>query len=355
MAESAIASGATGTVRISGAVTTASSVSTGSPYYLSATAGAVTVTPPTNAVRIGIAVSSTSIVLGMTDTPVGPRGPPCGRLTLTSNTPVTTSDVTAATTVYYTPYGGCNQVSTFDGTAWTVSAFSQLSIAVPATTATVYDVFIYDNAGALALELTAWTNDTTRATALTTQNGVYVKTGALTRLYLGSFRTTGVSGQTADAAATRLLWNYFNRVERPLSVLPTTDSWTYTTATWRQANNSTANQVAVMVGVAEDAIALDLMAHVQSDTLGRIVNSAIGEDSTTTPLGVGGGGTISYMNQFVATYMLRGLAQVRKIPAAGYHFYAWLEYSGAGGTTTWYGDVGLPTQMQSGLVGTWKC
>lgn len=38
-----------------------------------------------------------------------------GRLTLTSGTPVTTSDVTAATTIYFTPYKG-NRIALCGGT-----------------------------------------------------------------------------------------------------------------------------------------------------------------------------------------------------------------------------------------------
>jgi hypothetical protein len=168
IAPSAITSGASGSVRIAGATTVTGPLSTGAAYYVGATPGAIVTTPPTNAIRLGVAQSATSLVIGFTAAPVGPRGPPCGRLTLTTGLPVTTADVTgaSATTLYYAPYGGCNQIDLFDGTTWARNAFAQISIAVPATTSQMYDVFAYDNAGVVALELTAWTNDTTRATAL---------------------------------------------------------------------------------------------------------------------------------------------------------------------------------------------
>src|SRR6476619_2076156 len=54
-----------------------------------------------------------------------------GRLTLTASTPVTTSDVTAATTLRYTPYKG-NQIALYNGASWAVSSFPELSISVPA-------------------------------------------------------------------------------------------------------------------------------------------------------------------------------------------------------------------------------
>lgn len=40
-----------------------------------------------------------------------------GRLTLTTGTPITTSDVTASTSVYFTPYKG-NRIALFNGCSW---------------------------------------------------------------------------------------------------------------------------------------------------------------------------------------------------------------------------------------------
>lgn len=329
-APNAITSGASGSIRLYGPITTTGLV-TGSPYYISATAGGVTVTPPTNAVRIGQAQSATVLMVGGFAAPVGPRAPPCGRLTLTTGVPVTSADVTAATTLYYAPYL-CNQLSVFDGTNWAAYAFAQLSIAVPATTNQMYDVFVYDNAGVLALELTAWTNDTTRATALTTQHGVYVKTGALTRLYLGSFRTTGVSGQTEDSLAKRLVWNYYNRLPRRLEKRESTASWAYTTAVWRQARGSTANQVEYVVGVAEVTVDLQLGVANGNASINVGTAIAIAQDSVTVPT-AGGIGAERYTDGNVMAPLRSSLALM---PAVGYHYAAWLEYSAATGSTNWY-------------------
>lgn len=98
----------------------------------------------------------------------------CGRLTLTSGTPVTISDVTAATTVYWTPYNG-NNVAIRDGSGnWNVFEFTELSVAVPAITSLPFDVFVKETAGVVSLETVAWTNTTTRATAIVQVDGVYV-------------------------------------------------------------------------------------------------------------------------------------------------------------------------------------
>jgi len=348
MAQAAIASGSSGSIRLIGRITGLSGLTAGSKYYASATAGALTATAPTNALFVGTADSTTTLILSPNPVSAsGPRGPPCGRLTLTSGTPVTTADVTAATTLYYAPYGGCNQIQTYNGFGWGTSAFTELSIAVPAVATQMYDVFVYDNAGTLTLELTAWTNDTTRATALTTQNGVYVKTGALTRLYLGSVRTVA-SGQLNDSLALRHVWNYYHRVERLLARYEGTDSWSYSTATWRQANGAVANQVEIVVGVAEVLLDLQLIAFSSNNNANIARVASIGEGSTTTPMTT----SILYSPQpttWPAAQRFQHHATVRKYPAVGYQYYAWLEYSDATATTTWLGDN--TASSQSGLSG----
>lgn len=267
-----------------------------------------------------------------------------GRLTLTTGTPVTTADVTAATTLYFTPYGG-DQVSLYDGTRWKKYTFTERSIAIPATTATNYDVYLYDNAGTLTLDLAAWTNDTTRATALTTQDGVYVKTGATARRYLGTVRTTSVSGQCEDSDTSRLVWNYARRVERHLFCVDTTDSWTYTTATWRAANNNTTlgqGRVEAVIGVAEDAIravcqGLAINTGAVAGSSGVGIDSTAANSAAVNGSGIGSSFTVPLVAHYVG------------IPAAGYHYIQRLEISAASGTTTWYGDAGV-TYLQSGMV-----
>lgn len=348
MVPAAIASGDSGTIRLAGVVTVTGPLTPGGSYYASSTAGGLTATPPMNAIRVGQADSATSIILGFTKAPVSPRGPPCGRLTGTSATPVTTADVTAITTLYYALYGGCNQIDLFNGTNWTTYAIAELSIAVPATTATVYDVFAYDNSGVVALELTAWSSGTARATALVLQDGVLVKTGATTRRYLGTFRTSAVSGQTTDALISRLIWNYYHRVPRQLQKFVSTNSWTYSTSTWRQANADTANQAEFVIGVAEALLDVTFGAVVQNDTGGVYVGSAMGLDSTTTP-----------PTQRTATVQIKAASEIvnnsgsyAAYPAIGYHFLAILERSQAVGVTTWWSNSNLAGfGEQTGFVG----
>jgi hypothetical protein len=266
-----------------------------------------------------------------------------GRLTLTTLTAVTTADVTAATTLYFTPYIG-DKIYLFDGTdKWECVKFSEISIAVPATTVTMYDVFVFSTAGVATLEVLAWTNDTTRATALVLQNGIYVKSGATTRRYVGSFRTTGVSGQTEDSIAKRYVWNYYNRVLRLMKAVDAAASWTYSTQTWRQANANAANQLDFIVGISESIVTAEAISSASNSTSTTEFEAGIGLDVTNA--------NSSSLNAFVqvaATVIVMMKATYQGLPGIGRHFLAWLEISQANATTTWNGTS---SRGVSGIVG----
>lgn len=272
-----------------------------------------------------------------------------GRLTLTSGTPVTTTDVTAATTVYFTPFRG-SRIALYDGSStWTVYAFTEKSIALPAASSQMYDVFIYDNGGTPTLELTSWTNDTTRATALTTQDGVLVKSGATTRRYLGSVRTTTVAGQSEDSVSKRYLFSYYGRVRRPMRRVESTASWNYTTLTWRQANAAAANQVEFVIGVSEDEVHALLLGMASNSAAGNQFAVGIGLDSTSAVAtdqhhqagAAAAAGAVTNMS-----------AEYRGFPGVGRHTLVWLEQSAAAGTTTFYGNNATGVGEKAGLFGS---
>jgi hypothetical protein len=274
------------------------------------------------------------------------------RLTLTSGAPVTASDVTAATVVYVSPYRG-NRCATYDGSAWNITTFTELSISLGADAAnTNYDVFFYVSSSVATVERVAWTNDTTRATALVKQDGVYVKSGSTTKRYLGTYRTTGTVGQCEDSKAKRFTWNYYNRVRKDVRAVDATDTWTYTTDTWRQVRASTANQVAVVVGVAEDTIDLTAMSLAANTNAGVILYAGIGVNATTAPSTAG---QPARVDAPAANAVVVVPAALLTVPNEGYTFYAWLERSAATGTTTWLGDNGDNQKQQSGIFGTWLC
>lgn len=360
MTVAAITSAQQGSIRIQGQITGIGPLIAGTDYYVGA-AGALTQTAPTLARKVGRADSTSSIILG--DNPSVPAIAWVNqfRLSLTTGVPVTTADVTgsSAVTIFAVPYQG-NIIDLPDATGAPQRVSSaQFSIAVPATTSQMYDVYAYLNGAVATLELLAWTNDTTRATALVATGGRLLKTGDLTRMYLGSMRTGIVSGQTEDSVAKRFLWNYYNRLPRPVRVLESTASWAYTVATIRQVRAQTSNQIAMILGVAEVPIDLTATATISNgadDTTNMSMATGIGEDSTTAfATGMtGGGGGVGLGSGSVA---VNGslTARLWKYPAVGYHFYAWLEWSQANGTTTWWGapaGYNGPSGSANGLTGS---
>ena len=172
--------------------------------------------------------------------------PANGRLTLASGNP--TGEGGNATVLYYTPYIG-DKIALYSNNTWNTYQFSELSIAVPASVATVYDVFCYNASGTPTLEFsTAWSGPTNgRVNALSLFNGVYVKTIDPTRRYIGTIET-GSSGQVNDYTLLRNIWNLYNRIPRILYI-PTTAPYTYTTATWRQAGGNTSARVDYLFGL----------------------------------------------------------------------------------------------------------
>lgn len=273
-----------------------------------------------------------------------------GRLTLTTGVPLTVTDVTGAGTLYYTPYFH-NRVSVFDGTRWKIHTFTERSLALTLTSGKNYDVFLYDNAGTLTLELSAaWTNDTTRADALTTQDGVQVKSGATTRLWLGTIRASGANttedsggGATTQVGGKRYVWNAYNRVRRWMSVFDSTITHTYATLTWRQFNAAAGNKCEYVCGALGESVSASAYGPVQHTGV-NFVAHGIGVDSTTVNSAVAYGTAPQGTGTMAATGMYVGN------PGLGYHALNWLQISTTGGTVTWYSSAGVETERQSAML-----
>jgi hypothetical protein len=254
------------------------------------------------------------------------------RLSLVSGNAVGSSG--AASTLYCVPYKG-ERIALFNGTVWRAYASAQFSLALSGLTANrPYDVFVYANAGVPTLEVLAWTSDTTRATALVYQDGVLVKSGATTRRYVGTFYATAAT-TTEDSAANRYLWNNDNRIPRSIRKAGNATTWTYTSATVRQANASTSNQINMVIGLQEDPIQIGLLTLAAG---GPAVNILIGVGiDTTTSLTEGTSpGVDSVKNNPV------GINYTQEPLAPGRHYIAWLEASNGGTTVTFNGQTSCP-------------
>lgn len=268
---------------------------------------------------------------------------PGGRLSLATGDPLPTTDQTAKTTVYYTPYVH-SFINLYTGSDWSrilIGSSGEKSVAVPSTTVTPFDVFGYLSAGDLALETVSWTNDTTRATGLTRQDGFLVKSGDVTRLYLGTGRTTSVSGQCEDSLTKRFLMNQYNRKERVLTKSLSGSGYTYSTNTVRQTNADAANKVEMVCGRADCWLYVQSTQYLISSAAETASAAGVQLDDTTTR----GGLAVQFSLGLAGAGVLVGSA-IRAYATLGYHA-AYAVENGAGtGTQTWF-----PAGADRGLYG----
>lgn len=265
-----------------------------------------------------------------------------GRLTLTSGLPVTTSDVTAAGTLYWSPYKG-GKVALYDTTnsRWKLYSPGEVSGSLSGfTTSQPYDVFLYDNSGTVTMYFLAWSSATARATALTTQDGVKVLSGAgnAKYRYVGTVRMQATS-QCEDSVLRRFVWNYYNRVSRKLLVTDATNSWSDTNTAWHALNSSTANRVEMVIGVSEDVVHLEHWFYAS----GISCYVGIALDATNA------NNCDIKLFHVVATSPL--CAVFTKPIAEGYHYLQLTVALTSAGTATIVGDNNVPTLQQFGGVG----
>ena len=282
---------------------------------------------------------------------------PGGRLTLTSSTPVTTSDVIGATSVYYTPFVN-NLIALWDGASWTLNQFTEKTLALGTVTSGLpYDVFGYLSAGVLALEKLAWTNGTTRATDITLQDNRYCKSGDKTRLYLGTLYTTSTTttedsggGTTTQVGGKRFLWNMYNRVRRTLSVIDTTATWSYTTDTTRQTNGAAGNKVEFILGLSQDPIEASVRTSVKlASNTTRGAKSGVGLDTITAFNGIAS----QVFNTNASDIYFQVGGELRSTPALGYHYISWNERGASIGTCVFDGAnaAGIQTGLVASILG----
>ena len=212
-------------------------------------------------------------------------------MTLTTQTPVINADVTAATTVYYTPYIGL--LSTiFNGTIFVpLSIVSELSLGLVAAHAAsqIYDLYLFLVSGVVTLgsgpswaagsggSVTA--GSCARGTgaggaALSRLNGTLTNAVNMTMTYGPSGTTTLISANKAtyvgsmfmDATNGQVtshlswgqnrkcgLWNAYNRVNIALQSGDSSTNWTYTTNTIRAANAAPPSYTATEFNVGSGA------------------------------------------------------------------------------------------------------
>lgn len=295
---------------------------------------------------------------------------PQGRLTMTSGVPVNTSDVSAGTAIYYTPYVGAN-IPIYSGSAWVAWTFSELTLSLnssPHLANNIYDVFVAENpssAGTLIIGTgPAWSTPTEGSgargsgagtTAISRTNGILVNTNAIVlknggttyssvsagrATYVGTFIVNATNAQltchVSAGASKRLwgLWNAYHRKRMYLEAVESTSSWTYNSTTVRASNNDAENALRVVAGMAEEELSI------------RYLQSANVDDSATSfaSIGVGKNSTTAFSTGFRGVGLGSGVAdgrsmlhaEYRESPFLGANSYTALEALVAGTNTHTY-------------------
>ena len=243
---------------------------------------------------------------------------------------------TAKTTIYMSPYNH-SDVGLYDGAAnWTVYTPGELSQSLAGLAANSnFDLFAWYDGTNVVLKLSsAWASNTARTDALTQQNGAWVNNaaigsmGAKKGLYLGTFRTTGTTGQCEDSDNKRFVWSYYNQVLTACLTWDTTDSWTTTSSTWAAMNGgNSAWKHEFVCGMNEMPVRTELLATVADRA--AMAFAVDGTDLDRVKTG------IMWTNSLA-------LAQVMSILAylgLGYHYVQALQATFQGGyVATWFGD-----------------
>ena len=253
--------------------------------------------------------------------------------------------------LFLNPYKG-NQISLFvPGWGWVNHTLPSVS---PPTlyfaglnTGKCYDVFAYWDGAAVQLEGLAWSNLTARATSIVNQDGVWLKSTDLSRLYMGTFLPYSASA-VSDSKNERGLWNFFNRVARQVLVTVATASWTYSTpGTWRSPNGSDA-MVRVVIGLLEDFSRFELhcIAGGGASLYGMV---GIGDNSNSV-----NSANLMTMSGGVASMRTPTQAIYNTLLGVGAHSIYWLEGTSGAGAVTFNGSP-VASFTQSGLTGTVFC
>ena len=276
---------------------------------------------------------------------------PQGRLTLTSATPFIASDVTAGTSVYYTPYIG-NLAPIWDGTQYVMRTFAELTLSLASqhTANNLYDVFLFWNSSVVEIVTgPAWSNSTAGScsrgtgagsTELERKNGLWTnkneitgRNGATTytidaykALYVGTIVIDGTNGQISQHVTWGQSrkpgpWNAYNRGKRILLAGDSTASWNYTTSTFRQSRATAGNTLMTLCGLADEYIDVSFTQFSQiTSANGAIIG--IGKNSTSST-----SGQIARNQQpNSGTQELTLTAFFKNLPSIGIHNFNSLEY-----------------------------
>ena len=301
---------------------------------------------------------------------------PGGRLTLTSNTPVMTGDVSGATTIYYSPYVS-NQIPLYSTSTsnFQPHGFLQLALTLNSTNAlagNVYDIWVFltsSGSVVMGISCTPWqtsnsrgsTNPGVTQTFGTEAPGIWVSSGTFCALngtteydnnngtYVGSvyitadgetsmqFKPTPAAGGTGNVLG---VYNAYNRVRTIARCKDSTSTaWVYSTPSWEALNDSSSNSISFLDGLAQSFVAAKAQINMLASAGTIVGNLGLDLDSTTASPG----GDVGSTSNTEGEIGLGILAFDNFMPQLGFHFISAVQW--ASGSTVHYIPSGGVTEQ----------
>lgn len=259
------------------------------------------------------------------------------RLTGVTGTPI--ADISSTSNVYVTPVNGGTIPYFISGTQFGILQLpSDLTITLSALTSGLpYDIFIENTAGSWgAVSPLAWTNATTRATALTNIAGMYLNSANTNQVLVGTILPI-TSSTVGDYTGYRGISNVYNVAPRAGYAQDTTSTWTYSSATVRASNANTTNgqgRVTFVSTLANNAISVSAYQGLQETVSSNSTSySGFAMDSTTAYDSLGLYDTPSQGGNGYAT------SSYVYSPQLGSHYVQRLESADGTHTTTFFGTI----------------
>jgi len=272
------------------------------------------------------------------------------RLTTASGNPI--ADTGPTTTLYWTPYGGGNRVTVYDGITpgsgrWRLYTPGELSLALGSLGLNwPVDVFVVDTGSGLGLSLSTWANVNSRSSSsgsyLAMQDGVYVFATDCRYRYVGTIACSVTAGNLYDTPNRRCVWNMYNRSRRPVYVHDEGANYTYSGG-WRQVRANPANQFEVVGGLGVSVADLEVGCE-YAPAAGYSMIQSICKNATNGS----NANFFSNTQQSIGNGTTWATAKMVDYPN-GWNFYAWTEYSPSTTVTVYTAGGG------GALCGTWEC
>lgn len=272
-----------------------------------------------------------------------------------------TGDVTAVSTLYYTPAAG-NQIPVYNGAQTIMLPFPELSLTLNAShlANTIYDICVFSNGGIPTLVTApAWQTSTPGSSvrgvpaAIARINGIFVNNLAITgrngatTYAIPANQCTMVATGIINAAAGQMtftrtygqsrnwaVWNFDNGLDIELLVGDSSASWTTASTVFAPSHSLASNAARIVIGQPQDQVSADFVQ--QAQMLGNSAGPnaiAIGYNVTNAACGLQG--AWAQNNGAGQTWNLMMSAQCRPAPFIGAAAFTALERAST--STTMFG------------------